>query len=154
MTIAPDPATAPASPDRDGARARAVHRAARPLRTILRANAVFSLVCGLVALVAADRIAGWVGADVAWLVRLVGAGLVGYCPLLLAVAAGRPRRLSSLTVLVSVADFGWVVGTVALLATGAIDTAGSWVLGLTGLVVLVFGVEQLHRRRALTRTLG
>ncbi|MDX2379467.1 MAG: hypothetical protein QNM02_06885 [Acidimicrobiia bacterium] len=144
----------PVAHDRDGARVRAVHRAARPLRAVLRANAVFSATCGVVALLAADRLAEWIGADVVWAVRLVGVGLVAYSPLLLAIAASRPARLTTLSVLVSIADFGWVAATVALLASGAVETTGTWIMAGTAAVVFVFGVQQLITRRALTRTLA
>ena len=140
--------------DRDGAYLRAVHQASRPLRSILRANAAFSLACGAVAIVAADRLAGWIGADVGWVVRLMGVALVAYCPMLLAIAASRPERLRTFSVVVSIADFAWVAGTIVLLVAGAVDPAGAWVLGITGLVVFVFGVEQLIARRPLARTLG
>jgi hypothetical protein len=145
---------APRAPlDRDGARARKTHGASQPLRTILRANAAFSLACGSVAVVAAERLADWIGTDLVWLVRLVGIGLIAYSPLLVAVAASRADRLITFSLLVSLADFGWVAGTIALLATGVVADAGVWMLGLTGLIVLTFGIGQLLARRSLTRSL-
>jgi hypothetical protein len=153
-TTTPATTTFTAEPlDRDGASVRVAHQASRPLRSILRANAAFSLACGAVALIAADRLAEWIGADGGWIVRLVGVALVVYCPMLLATAASCPERLRTFGVVVSIADLVWVAGTIALLASGAVDPAGAWVLGITGLVVLVFGVEQLIARRPLARTL-
>lgn len=139
--------------DRDGVRAHDLVVAARPLRTTLRANAVFSVGSGLVAILAAGAITDWLGVDLAWLVRLIGLGLVGYGGLLVAAARTRPATLCTLGLLATLADVGWVVGTIVIVASGAVDPSGAWLLGAVALVVLAFAVEQLVARRRLVRVL-
>lgn len=139
--------------DRDGVRAHDLHVASRPLRARLRANAVFSVVSGVVAIVAADAITEWLGVDLAWLVRLLGLGLVGYGGLLVAAARTRPARLRTVGTLATLADVGWVVGTIVIGATGAVATSGAWLLGAVALVVAVFAVEQFVARRRLVGAL-
>lgn len=138
----------------DGERIRRVHRAARPLRGLLVGNAAFSFASGAFAVAAADRVADWSGADVAGLVRLIGIGLILYVPLLVLAARSAAPTLAAWSLPVSIADFAWVAATVGLLATGAVDAGGAWLLAGAGLVVLALGTEQLLARHRLLTALA
>ncbi len=123
--------------------------ATRRLRLVLRANAGFSALSGTAALVAGGPIADFLGLDQTWLVRLVGAGLVLFAVGVLAASAKEPPRLATEALIVSLNDFGWVVGTVVVIALGLLSTGGAVAMGLIGVIVLDFGLAQLHTRRRL-----
>ena len=124
----------------------ATHR----LRLVLRANALFSITGGTVALVAGSWISRELGIDHVALTRMIGAGLIGFALQALLIArASRPRLLTE-SVLVSLADAAWVAGTVAVLLSGVLTSTGNLVVGLVGLAVADFGTSQLwFRSRAV-----
>jgi hypothetical protein len=126
------------------------------LKRALGVNALFSAASGMMLLLAAPSVAGLIFAqsvtllgvgDVA-LLRLVGIGLIGF-------AAGvgwaaRQDRPGALIVTgISLADFGWVMGTALLLALAApvFSPVGTAVLAMIAVIVLVFGVLQLGALR-------
>ncbi len=121
-----------------------------PLRLVLRANAGFSAASGLVAVLAAGPVADLLAIDTPWLVRLVGAGLLGFAAAVFLISRAGPRRLARDTVAVSVSDFAWVVATGAIVALGWLSGTGAIVMGLIAVVVAAFGVEQLWFRARLT----
>jgi len=127
----------------------AARRAATRLRNALRMNTGFSLLIGLAALVAGGPIADVLGVEQVWLVRSLGAGLLGFAAFVLWVASARTTTLTPVSRLISFADFGWVAGTAALIAAGWLSTAGAIVIGLIAFVVLKLGINQLRRRTQL-----
>lgn len=127
---------------------------ARQLRLILRTNAAFSLLSGVVAIVAAEPVSELLGVDVSWLVRLVGVGLVGFAGGVLLIARAAPGRLHASALLVSAADFGWVAATAVVIAGGWLAGGGVAMLGVVALVVAAFGIEQLIARHRLGRALA
>jgi len=115
------------------------------LRLALVGNAIFSLSTGLATLVLPQRVAGWVGFESPFVLRLLGLGLLVFSALLL-YTAGHPRARVRLALLASLGDFGWVLGTGMLhLATPDIFSAFGWgVAWAIAVVVLFWGVAQAH----------
>jgi hypothetical protein len=130
------------------------HEPARPLRTALRLNALFSTATGLAAIVAGHAIAASLGADGDWhhwAVRAVGVGLACFALALLLVAAAPPRGLARGGLVVSALDGSWVVGSVAVLALFDLPRSGSILVGGTALVVAVFALAQALASARLDR---
>lgn len=120
------------------------------LRLVLRANAATSIASGAIALIAGSWVSRELGIDHVTLTRLLGAGLIGFALLVLGIAGSNERRLLSESLLVSMGDAAWVVGTIVVVTTGALTTTGNIVAALVALAVADFGVAQLwFRARAL-----
>ncbi|MEL7210238.1 MAG: hypothetical protein AAGK32_18740 [Actinomycetota bacterium] len=128
--------SAPAEP------ASAEHR----LRLALRANAVFSVVTGAVALLAAPAVGGLLGVDAVWLIRLVGAGLLGFAAFVVWASQLDPARLRQEALQISIADLGWVGATIVALVAGTFSGSGPLVAALVGLAVLDLALAQLWFR--------
>ena len=125
-------------------------RAATRLRNLLRLNSVFSTVTGAVGLIVAGPIAAFLGVDQIWLVRLLGAGLLGFAAATFAVSGTRTSVLRRWSQVISLNDLGWVAGTVIVIAAGWFSTQGATAMGLIGIIVLVLGVSQMRAQRRLT----
>jgi len=125
---------------------------ARPLRLLLRLNAAYSTSSGLVCLIAREWLAGLIGVPDALLVA-VGLGLLAFAVSLVATAARVDlARLRAEALAASIADLGWVAGTLVVLAFGWLTPAGSWLLTGVGVPVLGLGLAQLSAARGLART--
>ena len=124
-------------------------RATHWLRIVLRLNAGFSLATGALALVAGGAVADLLGIEQVWLVRLVGAGLLGFAALVAAASRLRPVELRQQAALISIADLGWVAATIGVVAAGWLSTAGVVVMGLVAVLVLDLGVAQLFTRHRM-----
>ncbi|NNE96363.1 MAG: hypothetical protein HKN24_10075 [Acidimicrobiales bacterium] len=122
---------------------------ATKLRNLLRLNSEFSLTTGLIATIAAEPIAELVGVEPAWLVRSVGVGLLAFAASLFILAGDRVSMLRRLAGAISIADLGWVVATVALVAKGWLSTVGIVVMGVVAVVVLALGIGQFRALRRL-----
>lgn len=107
------------------------------LNTVIRANALFSLVSGTVAIAGAGPIAERFGIATGWVMG-VGVGLV---PFALGLAALARRRSVPRAAVVSVviADLSWVAGAIGLIALpNAIASYGKVLLGgLTAVVAVL-----------------
>ena len=123
-------------------------RAATRLRNMLRANAVFSTVTGLLAVVAGGPVAGLLGIDQVWVVRALGSGLVGFAGVVIVVSGVRTSLLRPASLVVSIGDLGWVAATLATFALGWLSTSGVAVMSATSVVVLGLGLAQLRARAA------
>lgn len=133
--------TARAAPVRPGRPARRLASDPLPVgRRALRANAVYSVGSGAVALLAAGPLARLMAID-AWVVMAVGPGLLAY-----GLLAWRTSRRAPAAVLLgfAAADGGWVIGTLVLLLAfpEAVSGAGAVLLGAVALAVGLFGMVQ------------
>lgn len=119
------------------------------LARVLRGNAVFSAVSGIVLVLGALRLDDrWGVPD--WLLALVGVGLVIYAAALV-VGAGRDDLLVSTGWSAVVGDIGWCGAAVGVIAaTDWLTTEGEIALGLVSIPVAVFAVEQWIGLRRLT----
>lgn len=118
-------------------------------RLVLRANAAFSTVGGLLAVVAAGWLSDVSGIDQVTLTRVGGAGL-----LLFAADVYRQSRLpeSKLPLALlqtSAADISWVIATVVVLALVDFTSWGTWGAIVIAVAVADFGITQLWLRSQL-----
>ena len=116
------------------------------MRTALGANALFSGATGAAALIAAGPLGRFFEVDDV-VVRVLGAALVAFAGALMIV-----RRITDRSVLrawalaASIADIGWVVGTVIVVAAGAVSSGGAIALALIAIVVGDLAAAQLYYR--------
>ncbi len=126
------------------------HRSIKNLRHVLRANAAFSMVSGVTALLGGSWISRELGIDHSMLTRLIGAGLIGFAAAVAAISRLDERRLTAEALLVSIADATWVLGTIAVVLAGWLNTTGALAMSLIALVVADLGATQLwFRAKAL-----
>ncbi len=123
--------------------------AATSLRNAFRLNGEFSGMTGLIATVAAGPVADLLGIDQVWLIRGLGISLLGFSALLFFLAGQRNSEVRVMAAPISLADLGWVAGTVAIVALGWLSTVGAIVMGVVALVVLGFAIAQLRARAAM-----
>lgn len=116
------------------------------LRRALRANAIFSTVSGLSGLVAADEIVDLLGVGEAWMVRSLGVGLLLFAAAVVAVSLRPCHQLVRESMLVTVADLGWVSVSAVLIALGSFSPAGAFAIGAVAVVVCDLAVVQLWAR--------
>jgi hypothetical protein len=124
--------------------------AASRLRTVLTVNAATSFVAGVLGLVATDRIVEELGLQSAGWTRLVSAGLLLFA-IDVALGARSSRWLATTALATSVADVGWIVATVVVLATVDLTGLGQVVAVVMGIAVADFALLQLWFRSRLTR---
>ena len=118
----------------------------KPLERILRSNAVFSGLCGVLMVVFAGSLSPLFASPVPWLFPAVGVGLVGFsAQIFLAIRNGSPSKL--VLWYFSASDFAWVAGSALLLLSGLVvaPLAVSLVIG-AALVVLAFALLQVRHR--------
>lgn len=117
---------------------------ARSLRHALRANAVFSLTTGLLALLASSAVASWMGAFQTLEILILGGQLLLFAAWLFWLSR-RGSIPQWQVILVLVLDVGWVVGSALLIlsAPASLTVAGKWaIIGVADLVGL-FALFQL-----------
>ena len=104
-------------------------------------NAIFSGLAGLVLIVGASGLDGWLGVD-AWLLAAIGLGLVVYAADLMWWSRS-PRWLVTGGRMAVVADLGWVVAAAALIAfTAVLTSQGEAVLALVSVVIAALAAAQ------------
>ncbi|MEZ5246978.1 MAG: hypothetical protein R2707_17940 [Acidimicrobiales bacterium] len=129
----------------------------RRLRRTLQANAMFSIVSGTTALIAGSWVSRTLGIDHVALTRVLGAGLVAFAAIVFATARADAGRLRRDSLLVSLADAGWVLGTVVVVTTGILTPTGDLVAVVIAVMVADFGTAQYwfrSRSTAVRRPLG
>lgn len=120
------------------------------LRLVLRTNATTSGLGGLVAAVAPGPVDEILGTGQQGWVQLVGIGLVAFAALVVVTSRLDREQLVRAVPAISLGDGSWVVGTVLATALGWFSTGGAVVMGLVGLMVGVFGIEQALLVRGLS----
>ena len=117
----------------------------RPLKNALLANAIFSTFSGLIFLMAASFVADLIGAGEPWLYQGLGAGLLGFAALV-GWTATRPSIDTTLARMISFGDFGWVLGTIVVIAIFFTQLNGSGIVAMlvVAAIVLMFGLSQLR----------
>jgi len=121
------------------------------LQGALRGNAVFSLVSGITAVVAAGSVAGMLGEIDPRLLRGLGVGLIGFAALVFWVSLDT-RRMASLTGTIVVADLLWVVATVGLVVAGVFHSTGVALVAGIALIVGGFAVLQWYGLQQMRRS--
>lgn len=104
-------------------------------------NAIFSGLAGLVLIVGASGLDGWLGVD-AWLLAAIGLGLVVYAADLMWWSRSS-RWLVTGGRMAVVADIGWVVAATALIAfTAVLTSQGEAALALVSVVIAALAAAQ------------
>jgi hypothetical protein len=126
------------------------------LKIALGANAAFSALSGILFTLAAPAVAGvmlvgsvsLLGLGEVALLRLLGVGLLLFAAFV-AWTAWHARPLAPMVMAISIADFGWVIGSMFLLAITASVFTASGIVAVAAVagLVLVFGVLQLGALR-------
>jgi len=119
----------------------------RLLRYSLRGNAAFSTLSGLASLVFATPLASALGSSPPLPLQIIGAQLLGFAALLVWLAS-RPVIRPGFVWAVIAADLLWVVGTIPLVMSGQLTSAGNWTAGMIADVVALFALLQylgVHR---------
>lgn len=117
----------------------------KTLKTALISNAVFSTISGLVFIILGRTVADLIGIGAPIMYQIVGAGLLGFGGFTAWTGTRNPIN-TFIAALISVADLLWVVGTILLiaLAFGLLNPAGIVALLIIAVIVLFFGLRQLH----------
>ncbi len=118
-------------------------------RLVLRANAAFSTVTGLIAVLAPRWVSEVSGIDPVWIVRLGGVGLLVFAADVVRQSLLADDRLGAALLQTSIADFGWVVATFALVPVVDFTQAGLIGAMIVAALVADFGVAQLWLRSRL-----
>lgn len=124
-------------------------RAERMLRRVLTANAVTSGLAGAVALAFGPTVDELLGTGHPGWVRLVGLALVVFAVDVALIARASRPVLRRLAPIVSAADAAWVAFTLVSIVAGWYSTGGAVAMGVVGLGVIVFAVEQVLLARRL-----
>jgi len=113
------------------------------LRAALTGNAIFSTISGLLMLSRPAVVESWLGINAAWLIQLIGVGLLLFASDLIHQAT-RKRMQTWRALYASTADLIWVVGTFVLLSafSDAFSPLGIVLLIGVAAVVLAFGTWQ------------
>src|SRR6056297_2633761 len=114
------------------------------LRAALATNCVFSALTGFSMLLFPASVADWLGFNATVVLQIVGALLLLFATALLYVA-WPSRSPQPIALVVSFADFAWVVGTAALgvFATDLFSSFGWAVASVVALIVLACGIWQI-----------
>ena len=122
----------------------------RFLRRSLLANAVFSVLSGLVFALGYSAVSSIIGLAPSWILLVVGVGLLGFAGSIAWLAS---RAVISVPAAMTVVwcDLGWVVGTVPLVLLGVLNATGNIVAGAVAGVVLAFGLLQYVGVRRVRR---
>jgi hypothetical protein len=128
----------------------AVDRSALLRRTI-QADAVFTLLGGLLLTVDAGPIAAFIGLSASWILTTMGLFCVGYSALLF-LATRRSPLNSGQALGFMLADVAWVVASAAILLGGwaPLTTAGVWSVLIVADIVGVFAALKYVGWRRLT----
>ncbi len=118
------------------------------LSKAMKENAIFSGLAGLVLVVGASGLDGWLGVD-ARLLAAIGLGLVVYAADLMWWSRSA-RWLVTGGRMAVVADLGWVVAAAALIAfTAVLTTQGEAALALVSVVIAALAAVQWMGLRKL-----
>ncbi len=121
------------------------------LRRVLQANMIFSGLSGLLLAVGAGPLSRWLGIPAAWILVVIGVGLLGFAWQLFQTARQSPIDLRQANVILFM-DIAWVIGSALLLFPGwvAFTAAGWWAVLLVADAVAAFaileyvGIRRVH----------
>lgn len=110
------------------------------LRTVLRANAAFSILSGIVMVAGGATLGAWLGKPAS--IAPDGAVLLVFAAVILWITRTEAVNLKAAGVVV-VLDAVYVVDTARQILTAQVSPAGNWFYGVATLVVLGLAVMQL-----------
>jgi len=122
------------------------------LTTILRADGIFALVSGGIAILASGPVADLIDLEMPVALVVLGVVLLGYGAMLLFLADREPvnRRVAQIAIVLNML---WIVDSYAGLLFGffPVNTAGKWAIALIAEVVFVFGLLEIYALRRLNK---
>lgn len=118
-------------------------------RLALRANATFSTVTGVIGIVAAGWVSDRSGIEPAWIVRLVGVGLLLFAADLIRQSRLPEAKLPFALLQTSIADVGWIIATPIVIAVVDLTRGGTIGAIAIAAVVLDLALAQLWLRSKL-----
>jgi hypothetical protein len=120
------------------------------LTTILRADGIFAIVSGGIALLASGPVADLIELQTPLALVVLGIVLLGYGAMLLFFADREPvnRRVAQIAIVLNML---WVVDSYAGLLFGFFpgNTAGKWAIAIIAEAVFVFGLLEIYALRRL-----
>ena len=123
------------------------------LQRTLLVNGIATAGTGLLALIGSPWLADVIGLSSPALLAIVGAGLVVFAAVPLAL--GRRTHIDrSAAWAIAVADVAWVVGSVAVVEAGVLTAIGNVLVAAVAGVVLIFAVLEIRGIRQLGRALA
>lgn len=122
------------------------------LRNALLGNSAFSLISGVVFLLFSKPIAGFLGLSAAWILLILGAGLILYGIEIFFAARTEPVNQGLATFAVY-ADLAWVLASAVLIFANIVPftTAGKWAIVIVADIVLVFAILQFVGLRRVAK---
>ena len=123
------------------------------LHTVLRLNAVFCGVFGLIFLFFPNATASYFGIPSTLAITITGILLIGWEIFVSITAARSPVSPATAAVIIA-GDVAWVLGTIALLMGSwlPLTLAGKWSLAIIGDIVLLFAITQFVGLRKQQKT--
>lgn len=118
------------------------------LRRALLANGVFSLLSGIILIVAAKPLSELFGVAMPLVLIATGGSLLVYAAALLRNALQKEVCQTEAFVAV-VLDAAWVAGSAVLIFSGLLSTTGSWTVAIVAGIVLLFSAIQLYGIRTM-----
>lgn len=122
------------------------------LTTILRADGIFAIVSGAIALLASGPVSDLIQLPTPLALVILGIVLLGYGAMLLFFADREPvnRRIAQIAIVLNML---WVVDSYAGLLFGfyPVNTAGKWAIAIIAEAVFVFGLLEIYALRRLNR---
>jgi hypothetical protein len=111
------------------------------LRRVLQANMVFSGLSGLLLAIGAGPLSRWLGTPAAWMLMVIGFGLLGFAWQLFQTAKQSPIDLRQANAILFM-DIAWVIGSALLLFSSWVPftTVGWWAVLLVADVVALFAI--------------
>jgi hypothetical protein len=121
------------------------------LRNTLLANAIFSLLCGLDALLLNRFFMNLFGINNPYVFPVLGVGLLLFCGMVFAEARRKEVKPRSIKAIIG-QDVGWVVGSILIIITNvfSFSTAGLWLTaGVAGVVAVFAGLQYRGMKQAV-----
>ena len=120
------------------------------LRHVLRANTVFSVLSGVVVLMAAAPLSELMGINNPFVFYVLGMGLLPFAGFVF-YTSQQTELNTRLVKIILVMDAFWVVGSYFLIFSGTVPftAAGKWIVGLIAEVVFIFAILEMIGLRRL-----
>jgi hypothetical protein len=113
------------------------------LHTILRLNAAFSGLFGLIFLIFPSAVGSWLSIPSTFAITVTGVSLLGWELFIAFIVSSNPISPTAAWIVIG-GDVVWVLGSVALLLGGwlPLTLAGKWFIAIIADIVLLFAISQ------------
>jgi len=120
------------------------------LLNTLRANAVFSFLCGTDAILFNQFFMDLFGISASYVFPVLGVGLLIFCAVVFYEAYRKPIKPSAVKAIIG-QDVAWVVGSALIILTNvfSLSTTGLWLIAAVAVVVAAFAYFQYRGMKQL-----